>query len=245
MSRLAVERAARVIAVSRYARGAAERFGHADPARIDVVYLGVDLARYTPGRDREVDELARSELGVSGRYLLWVGTIEPRKDLPTLLEAFASLAAAGMDHRLVVAGQPGWGMGDFELALDRTGTRDRVVRTGYVSEEQKLALYRGAEALAYPSIAEGFGIQVVEAMATGCPVVTTTGSAPQEVGGDAVVLVPPRDATQLASALERILTDPAERATLRERGLSRARSFDWSRTADGTLGSYRRALGVR
>ena len=243
MARLAVARAARVIAVSRYAQAAAERFGRADRARIDVVYLGVDLERYSPDA-RVDDERLRSELGVAGPYLLWVGTIEPRKDLPTLLEAFASLTAGGAEHRLVVAGQAGWGLTGFQEALERTGTRDRVVRTGYVSEDHKVALYRGADALAYPSIAEGFGIQVVEAMATGCPVVTTTGSAPEEVGGDAVRLVPPRDHAQLASALEGVLGDAGERARLRGAGLARARSFDWSRTADGTLGTYRRALAA-
>ena len=245
MSRLTAERAARVIAVSRYARSAAERFGRADPARVDVVYLGIDLATYTAEpAHMEADDQLRTALGVRRPYLLWVGTIEPRKDLPTLLEAFAPLAG-GADHRLVVAGQHGWGVEPFEAALERTGLGDRVIRTGYVTEPQKIALYRGAEALVYPSIAEGFGIQVVEAMATGCPVVTTTGSAPEEVGGDAVLLVPPRDAAQLRIAIERIVGDPAERTRLRDAGRARARAFDWTRTADGTLGCYRRALGLR
>ncbi len=244
MTRLATRRAARVIAVSQYARAAAERFSHADPGRIDTVYLGVDVQRYATEGDPDADERLRSALGVALPYVLWIGTIEPRKDLPTLVEAFASLAA-NTGHRLVIAGQPGWGVDAFETALERSGTRERIVRIGYVTEEQKLALYRGADVLAYPSIAEGFGIQVVEAMAAGCPVVTTTGSAPEEVGADAVLLVRPRDAAQLAAALERVLNDAGTRATLIERGLARARSFDWSRTADGTVGSYRRALGVR
>jgi glycosyltransferase involved in cell wall biosynthesis len=242
MARAGAKRAARMIAVSEYARRGAASYAGADPDRVDVVYLGVDSEQYSPGEGLHQDGSARALLGDDGPYLFWVGTIEPRKDLPTLVEAFSAFRRAGADHRLVIAGQPGWGTRDFELALDRFGVRDRVVRLGYVAEERKILLYRCADALVYPSIAEGFGLQVLEAMACGCPVITTTGSAPEEVAGDAAELVPPRDPNALAAALRLLAGDPARANQLREKGLKRAAQFTWSRTAAGTVDSYNRAL---
>jgi glycosyltransferase involved in cell wall biosynthesis len=238
MGRVSARRATRVIAVSSYARRGAVRYTGVDPERVDVVYLGVDLDRYSPGGDGSADETIRTALGVRPPYLFWVGTIEPRKDLPTLVEAFAAVVGAGADHRLVLAGQPGWGRDDLESALARCGIDHRVDRLGYVTEEQKVALYRGADAFVYPSVAEGFGLQVVESMASGCPVITTTGSAPEEVGGEAVELVPAREPEALRAAIERVLGDRDRRDALRANGLARAAGFTWARTAEGTVGTY-------
>jgi glycosyltransferase involved in cell wall biosynthesis len=243
MARLGAKRAARVIAVSQYARRGAVRYGGANPERVDVVYLGVDVERYSPqDGPSEQDEGLRARLGVRRPYLFWVGTIEPRKDLLTLLEAFAAFSRSGADHRLVLGGQPGWGSRALELALDRFQARERVVRLGYLAEDQKIALYRGADALVYPSIAEGFGLQVLEAMGCGCPVITTTGSAPEEIAGEAAELVPPRDPQALRAAIERVIGDPGRANALREKGMKRAGEFTWERTAGGTVQSYWRAV---
>lgn len=245
MARLGAARAARVIAVSEYARRAAVEHAGADPERVDVVHLGVDHGRYRPEGDAVEDERLRAGLGVRRPYVFWVGTIEPRKDLPSLVAAFASLTRASADHTLVIAGQRGWGEAELERAVELSGVAERILRVGYVSEDEKIALYRRAEALVYPSIAEGFGLPVLEAMACGCPVVTTTGSAPEEVGGDAVEAVAPRDPEALCAAVERVLGDPLRRDALRRAGLERARSFSWERTAAGTVEVYRRvAAGV-
>ena len=245
MARRSAGRADRMITVSEYARRGAIEHAGADPSRVDVVYLGVDHDRYRPDGDREDDERLRDACGVRGRYFLWIGTVEPRKDLPTLVRAFAGLARNAEDCVLVIAGQRGWRVEPFERSIEESGAADRIVRPGYVSEDQKVALYRGATALVYPSIAEGFGLQVVEAMACGCPVITTTGSAPEEVGGNAVELVPPRDASSLSDAMERMLGDGERARTLGERGLVRSAAFTWARTAAGTLETYGRATGKK
>jgi glycosyltransferase involved in cell wall biosynthesis len=241
MARLSASRASRMITVSEYGRrGAIEHVG-ADPARVDVVPLGVDHDRYLPDSNADEDERLRAACGAVGRYLLWIGTLEPRKDVSTLVRAFAALPPRLRDCVLVIAGQRGWKVEPSERSIAESSVTDRIVRLGYVSEEEKIALYRGAIALVYPSIAEGFGLQVVEAMACGCPVITTTGSAPQEIGGEAVDLVPPRDPAALREALEAILGDEQRAQSLRERGLVRSATFTWARTAAGTLEAYRRA----
>jgi len=242
MARLGVARATRVIAVSEYGRRAAIEHAGARADRVDVVHLGVDPARYRPGPE-VADEGLRGRLRVDRPYLLWVGTIEPRKDLPSLVAAFASLVRERAAQSLVLAGQRGWGASDLERAIEASGVAGRIHPLGYVSEEEKIALYRGADALVYPSIAEGFGLPVLEAMACGCPVITTTGSAPEEIGGEAVELVPPRDPDRLRAAMELVLGDPERSGQLRHAGLERARGFTWRRTADGTLGTYRLAVG--
>ena len=237
---MAANRAARIIAVSEYSRRAVIRHAGADPERVDVVHLGVDHARYKAASDRDADERLRARLGVRPPYFFWIGTIEPRKDVPTLIDAFSSMAGSAAAS-LVLAGQEGWGNASVDRSLARAGVEGRVIRPGYVTEEEKIALYRCAMALVYPSIVEGFGLQVLEAMACGCPVITTTGSAPEEVGGDAVGLVPPRDPQALRTAMERVVADPAWGVALRERGRRRASRFGWDKTAKATLRTYRSA----
>jgi glycosyltransferase involved in cell wall biosynthesis len=241
MARLGVARATRVITVSEYARRAAIEQGGARPDHVTVVPLGVDHDRYGPNGEPAADERLRRRLHVEGPFLLWVGTIEPRKDLPNLVTAFSALDRQGASHSLVIAGQRGWGWSELERAIETSGMGKRILLVGYVSEGEKIALYRGADSLVYPSIAEGFGLPVLEAMACGCPVITTTGSAPEEIGGDAVELVPARDPEQLRHAIERVLDDPDRRGWLRRAGLERAKQFSWRRTAAETLETYRLA----
>ncbi len=240
LARTGVKRATRVLAVSRYAaRGAVEHAG-ADPDRVDVVHLGVDDERYQPQSGPD-DRKLRERLGVTGPYVLWFGAVEPRKDVPTLLRAFAlSRAAAGC--QLVLGGPPAWGAADVDATVESTGLSDRVVRTGYVTEQEKIALYRGSSVFCYPSIAEGFGLPVLEAMACGAPVVTTTGSSPEEVGGGAVLCVPPKNVEALREAIDSVMEDEALRERLRTHGPKRAESFSWQRTAEQTLSSYLKAV---
>ena len=238
-----VRRAARVIAVSAAARAGAIAHVGADPGRVDVVPLGVDHRVYRPAADdaeREADAARRRAVGVDDRYVFWVGAIEPRKDLPTLVAAFASLPEADAGT-LVLAGPPAWGAAQLVEAIRAHGVAGRVLRPGFIDEATKVALLRGASVFAYPSLAEGFGMQIPEAMACGTPVITTTGSAPEEVAGGAAALVGPGDAAWLADTLARVLGDPSEAASLRERGLRRAADFSWAATADGTLATYRAA----
>ena len=226
-ARSAIGRATRVIAISQYARRGAVELAGADPERIDVVLHGVDIERFSPAevhRDREP-------------YVLFVGTLEPRKDVPSLIAAWDEL---DVPHELVLVGQPGWGMDGIERAM--AAARKRTIRlTGYVSDDDVVDLYRAAAAFAYPTIAEGFGLPVLEAMACGTPVVTTTGSAPEEFATGTALLVEPRDVGALRDALHRVLTDPTLAADLRRRGVERAREHTWTAAARATVDVWRRA----
>ena len=236
--RRAVRAAARVLCVSATtARDLAERLEVA-PERIDVTPLGTDLR---PATEAEVAGLRR-RLGLDGPFLLGLGTVEPRKDLPALVRAFAGLAGE-LPHRLVLAGLAGWGSGALTSAVAASGVADRVLHAGYVPEADKAALLSGADVFVYPSRYEGFGLPVLEAMACGAPVVTTTGGSLPEVAGDAATLVEPGDDHALAAALAKLAGDPAAREDAAARGRRRAAAFTWERCAELTAAAYRRALG--
>ena len=188
------------------------------------------------------DEPARlEELGVRPPYVLFVGTIERRKNLVRLVRAHRRLAAEGLPHTLVLNGSPGWGADTVDREI--AGFGGTVVRTGGLDAATLDALYRHAEAFAYPSLYEGFGLPVLEAMQHGVPVVASNTSSIPEVAGDAALLVDPTDEDALADALRRVLTDDALRADLRARGPRRAAGFSWEATARATLAAYRIAEG--
>ena len=223
-----------------------EAFG-ADPARVVAIPNGVtEIGPDVTGRDAA--EGVR--LAGSARYLLAIGTIEPRKDLPWLVDAFDVLAASHRDVSLVVAGPDGWGVADFERAVARAAHRARIVRFGWVGPDQRAALLRGATALAYPSRYEGFGLPPLEAMAAGVPVVATDAGALPEVLGDAADLVPvgaglapTARADALADALARVLDDDAHRARLVTAGRERAATYSWDATTARLVDLYRLAAG--
>ena len=174
-------------------------------------------------------------------YILALGTVEPRKDLPTLVQAFDALASSRRDLRLVIAGPGGWGREALEEAIERAAHGDRVVRLGYVHDHERAALLRGAAAFAYPSLYEGFGLPPLEAMVAGVPVVATRAGALPEVLGDAACLVPAGDRDALAQALGLVLEDEVVRAGLVDRGHRRAKDFSWESCAAGLAGIYRDA----
>jgi glycosyltransferase involved in cell wall biosynthesis len=238
--RRAVAAASRVLCVS--ATTAADLAERLDvPAeRVDVTPLGTDLRPASA----EAVERVRRRLGIEGPYLLGLGTAEPRKDLPTLVRAFASLAGE-LPHRLVLAGLAGWGAGALASAVAASGVADRVLLPGYVPDADKAALVTGADVFVYPSRYEGFGLPVLEAMACGTPVVTTTGGSLPEVAGDAATLVAPGDTDALAAAIAKLAADPAARHEAAVGGRRRAAAFTWGRCADLTAAAYGRALGER
>ena len=172
-------------------------------------------------------------------YVLALGTIEPRKDLPTLVRAFDSLAAAHPDLRLVVAGPDGWGVEQFATAVAAARHRDRIIRHGYVDPTHRTALLQGARVFAFPSLYEGFGLPPLEAMAVGVPVVTTRAGAVPEVVGDAALVVEPGRPDELAEALAEVLTDDERRDELVTRGRLRAAARTWNDAAADMAGLYR------
>ena len=224
-----LERAARVVAVSRAtADDLAFHFPEAR-AKVRVVANGVD-PRYRPAAPEEVARIRR-ELGMPEGWVLYVGTLEPRKNVGTLLRAWEGLKAEDEDFPpLVVAGGTGWKSRAVAKRLGELAPWG-LRHLGRVDDGRLLALYQGARAFAYPALYEGFGLPVLEAMACRVPVVTSDTSSLPEVAGDAALLVDPRDAGALVAALRRLVREPALAAELAGRGEERARRFTWARAA--------------
>lgn len=209
-----------------------------DPDRVVTVPLGVTVPP-------SLDAARGRTLAGSDAYVLALGTIEPRKNLPMLVDAFDAIATDEPMLRLVVAGPDGWGVQAYEEAVQRARHRDRIVRLGFVSEVDRGDLLAGASVVAVPSHYEGFGLTAAEAMLAGTPVVASYAGSHPEVIGDGGLLVSPDDLDELAGALLRVLTDSALAAQLRERGVIRAQRYTWRATADGLVDLWRRAIDVR
>ncbi|MCJ7671497.1 MAG: glycosyltransferase family 4 protein [Acidimicrobiia bacterium] len=180
----------------------------------------------------------------AGRYVLALGQLEPRKNLPNLVRAFDRLAGADREVRLLIAGPDGWGRPAFEAAIDAASHGDRVRWLGYVSDHERRDLLAGATAFAYPSLYEGFGHPPLEAMAAGVPVVATTAGAVPEISGDAALLADPLEPEILAGELARAIGDEALRADLIARGHARVQEFSWERAAEDFVELYR-SVAVR
>ena len=233
--RRALRDASAIIAVSRSTAADVARLGDFDERSIRVVPLAGSLPVGTEDPSATLERLR-----VPRPYLLFAGTLEPRKNLVRLIRAYRR-AALQVPHALVLAGPLGWRSQPIhrELALRGHGL---IVVTGHVPEADLDALYRGADAFVYPSLYEGFGLPVLDAMARGVPVVTSDTSSLPEVVGETAVKVNPRSTAALAAALERILTEPGERSRLSAAGREKAREYSWERTARATLEVYEEAL---
>ncbi len=221
-----VRRARAVLTVSQHSRiRLAHRFG-LDPARVAVIPGGVDPDRFHPLGASELANM-RARLGLPERYLLFIGSREPRKNLPRLLSGWACVSHAYPGVALVICGGVG---AQFAPAGGETAWQD-VRWLGYAAEADLAALYAGATAFIYPSLDEGFGLPVLEAMSCGTPVIATTAGAVPEVAGSAALYADPLRVDDLAQAITRMLAERDLRAELRRRGLERAAGFSWDLAA--------------
>jgi alpha-1,3-rhamnosyl/mannosyltransferase len=234
----AARRATRVLAPSRHSANRIAEVLGVDPGRIDVTPYAPDPV-FNPGAR---DDAMLARLGVEGHYVLTVGTLQPRKNLESALEAFERLTAGGTDRGLVVVGARGWRDEELAARLQRSPAAARIRVLGRVSDADLVALYRGADCLLYCSRGEGFGFPPLEAMACGTPVVCSSTTSVGEVAGNAAALVDPDDVGEIERTLGEVLSSSRRRAELSRRGRERAAQFSWARCARVTLAAYRRAL---
>lgn len=207
--------------------------------RIRVTHLGVDKRWFEREPDARVAAL-RQHYRLDRRYLLFVGTLQPRKNVPTILAAFGRLPPAFRSEvQLVIAGRAGWQTDRLVTALRAAESDGRVRWLDYVPAADMRALYQGASAFVFPSLYEGFGLPVLEAFASGVPVVCSNATSLPEVAGDAALQIDPADVVGLASAMEALVSDNALAQRMRDRGRNRAREFTWDRCAERTLAVLR------
>jgi glycosyltransferase involved in cell wall biosynthesis len=240
-------RAARVIAVSEWTKRDVVNLLHVEPDRVDVIPHGVH-ARYHPLPEPEVQAFRRAH-HIGDHAIFFLGSLEPRKNLPTLIEAFAALRTRNSELRtqtqLIIGGSPGWKYEPIFARMRALGLEDCVMFPGQIAQDELPLWYNACAVFAYPSLYEGFGLPVLEALACGAPVVTSNVTSLPEVVGKAGYLVEPTDVQGLGAALQGVLGDESLRRQMSEQSRRRAAQFTWARTAELTLQTYRRAIKSR
>ena len=235
-TRLSARRASKIITVSQATANDLQEWLDIPDDRIQAIPLA------TSGKVERVEgqslDVFKMKWDIDRPYILAVGTLEPRKNLPTLLRAFAKIKD-DVDHQLVLVGPEGWLTGELKSTLDELNLGDRVRLTGFVSDEELGGWYSGADLYVFPSYYEGFGLPAIEAMRCGAPVLASDNSAFPEVVGDAGVLIPASDVDLWAESIRDLLQDESRRLHLRDLGFARADAFNWDRTAQETYDVYR------
>lgn len=242
--RTVANRAARVFAVSAHTRKDIVEILDVDETKIRVVHNGIDAARFSAVAPQAEIDRVRTKLGLKNRYLLYTGVFREHKNLVRLVEAFGKIAEKFGDADLVIAGKEDPGYLDVRDAIVRLGLTGRVRLPGFVDEADLAPLYQGSVAYVFPSLYEGFGLPVLEAMAAGVPVVCSKSSSLPEVAGPGNALFfDPLRSDDLADKLGVILSDEKTRADLIEKGKARVKDFSWEKMGEAVLGEYREILG--
>lgn len=232
--------ARRVITIAKSGRQDVHHFFKVPLTQIDVVYPGVD-AVYRPIADDTVAAFRRRE-NLPKRFILHVGTLQPRKNIPVLLDALAQMGDTTLP--LILVGGKGWMFDEIFARVGALGLQDRVRFTGYVPDEDLPLWYNAATLLVFPSVYEGFGLPILEAMACGTAVVAANASSMPEAVGDAGVLFDPHNSVELAERMVSVVADPRQLAKMHERGLEQAKKFSWERAGRETAVVYQQALTI-
>ena len=238
--------AARVIVPTDYGKNDLATTYKIPPEKIDVIPLAAGRT-FSPASEKDVQRVRQTYV-IQDEYILSVGSIQPRKNLPRLIAAFARLRSTwsnGKLPKLVLVGKQAWLYDETIRAIESAGIEDSVILTGYVPAADLPALYTGATCFVYPSYFEGFGLPPLEAMRCGTPVITGNTTSLPEVVGDAALTVDPFSVEALESGIKKLLINPDLRATLRVKGLAQAEGFNWQDTARETLAVYQRAYQIK
>lgn len=210
--------------------------------RLRVIPLSAD-EQYKPLKNKkQIHDELKQEYNIDFPFILFVGTLEKRKNVPTLLKSFYKLKKSKVEHKLVVVGGKGWKYTKIFDLIEELNLKNEVIFTDYVSDEYLVKLYNAADLFVYPSLYEGFGLPPLEAMACGCPVITSNTSSLPEVVGDAGIMINPNDIDGLTESMLKILTDNQLREEMSRKSLERAKIFSWKKTAKETWKVYEDVL---
>jgi glycosyltransferase involved in cell wall biosynthesis len=238
-----VARAKRIIAISRHTKKDLVEILDVDEDRISVIPNGIDRAKFEADFPKEAVERVRNDLRLERNYLLYTGVFREHKNLVRLVETFAKVAEKFPDVDLVLAGKEDPGYRDVRDTIVRLGLSGRVRLPGFVDADKLVPLYKGALGYVFPSLYEGFGLPVLEAMAAGIPVLCSKSSSLPEVAGENnAAFFNPLDVENMATVMEKFLSDSEYRAELVARGKTRVREFSWEKTGAAVLEEYRKIL---
>ncbi len=240
-----VGNADRILAVSHSTKNDLLKYVKCDPDLISVTPLGVDH-EFKPVVDQSILESVKQKYNLPGEFILFVGLIEPRKNIGLLIEAFAQVIQnLNIKSHLVIAGRWGWESKSILELVKQLNLEDKVHFPGYIAQDDLPALYSLAKLFVYPSLYEGFGLPVLEAMACGTPVITTNTSSMPEFVGDSGILVQPGNLDVLVLAMQDLLDNPDLRNALKIKSIKQSSMFSWAKTAESTINAYRKVLEGR
>lgn len=231
------KRAAHIITCSNHSKGDIARLLKVPREKITVTYYGIH-ERFRVLNQKKYSNTLKNKYNLHEPYILYVGTLEPHKNVPALIRAYAKVREKMPKIKLVLVGKKAWKLTQTFKTIKELNLEGHVIFTGYVPDEDLPMFYNGAEVFVFPSKYEGFGFPPIEAMACGCPVITTKGGSLPEIVGDAGILVDPNDITGLVKSIELVLKDRALREKIVQKGLKRSKTFNWKNAAKETLKVY-------
>lgn len=231
-TKYSAKNACKIFTISNYSRDDIIKTYGKDPRDVVTTYLGVKGIKDSGFKIKDMDEL-KKKFGIDSEYILFVGTLQPRKNVAKLIEAFAKVNDKKI--KLIVVGKKGWLWEEILASPEKYNVTDRVKFLDFVGDEDLPGLYKNATCFILPSLYEGFGLPVLEAMKYGCPVLISNVSSLPEVGGDAAIYFDPADTDEITKALESVISDEGLRTTMIEKGYNQVKKFSWERTARKTL----------